>query len=123
MENRNIRSEGASRCRGNNWLCYGGPASDSGLYLKLVRRVYLIEKAGFWWYCLLRFLRIQVAKRPFTVSFRERWPMPLSILRRNLLIRINGENYVVFCSIRDDGRGFDRSQATHGRKGLGLMAI
>jgi hypothetical protein len=32
-------------------------------------------------------------------------------------------NYVLFCLIRDDGRGFDRSQATHGRKGLGLMAI
>jgi hypothetical protein len=40
----------------HQWLCFGGRASDSGLYLKLVTRVYLIEKAAFRWYCLLKFL-------------------------------------------------------------------
>ncbi len=51
--------------------------------------------------------------------------MPLSTRRRATLIRVCEENYVLFCSIRDDRRGFDSSQvrATHGRKGLGLIAI
>jgi hypothetical protein len=44
----------------------------SGLYLKLVTRVYLIEEAGFRWYSLLEFLCILVAKRPFIVSFQKR---------------------------------------------------
>jgi hypothetical protein len=56
----------------NQWVCFGGPASDSGLYLKLVARVYLIEKVSFRWYCLLKFLGIQAVKRPFIVSFRKR---------------------------------------------------
>lgn len=44
---------------------------------------------------------------------------------RNVWIRICGENHVLFCSIRDDGWGFDSSQvrAMLGRKGLGLIAI
>ncbi len=66
------RDRSARRRRLNKWLCCGGPASDSGLYLKLVTRVYWIEKVGFRWYCLLKFLRIQTAKRSFIVSFRKR---------------------------------------------------
>ncbi len=38
-------------------------ACDSGLYLRPVTGVYLIEKAGFQWYRLWRFLRIQAADR------------------------------------------------------------
>jgi hypothetical protein len=61
----------ATHSRLNPWLCFGGRASDSGLYLKLVTRVYLIEKAAFRRYCLLSSLGIPVAKRPFVVSFRS----------------------------------------------------
>jgi hypothetical protein len=68
------RDRSARHRRVNKWLCFGGPASDSGLYLKFVTRVYLIEKAGLRWY----FLQSQresierVAQRPYrspTASF------------------------------------------------------
>jgi signal transduction histidine kinase len=43
----------------------------------------------------------------------------------NVWIRAWRENLVLCCSIRDDGGGFDSSQAhaTRGRKGLGLIAM
>jgi signal transduction histidine kinase len=43
----------------------------------------------------------------------------------NVWIRAWKENHVLYCSIRDDGGGFDSSQArtTPGRKGLGLIAM
>jgi signal transduction histidine kinase len=107
----------------NKWLYFGGSAGDSGLYLKLVTRVYLIEKVGFRWYSLLKFLRIQVAKRPFIQEALGN--AVIHRKARNVLIRACGENYVLFCSLRDDGWGFDSSQvsATDGRKGLALVAV
>jgi signal transduction histidine kinase len=43
----------------------------------------------------------------------------------NVWIRTWRENVALCCSIRDDGRGFDPSeaQAVPGRKGLGLIAV
>jgi len=43
---------------------------------------------------------------------------------RNVWIRVWREDLVLLCSIRGDSRGFDSSQvrASHGRKGLGLVA-
>jgi signal transduction histidine kinase len=44
---------------------------------------------------------------------------------RNVWIRAWKENHVLYCSIRDDGGGFDSSQAhaARSRKGLGLIAM
>ena len=41
----------------------------------------------------------------------------------NVWIRAWRENLLLCCSIRDDGGGFDSSQARPGRKGLGLIAM
>ena len=101
------------------------PASNSGLYLKLVARVYLIEKARFPWYCLYKFLGIQVAKRPLVVSFRKRQPIAVQHAKaRNVWIRVWREIICYFVRSRATA-GFNSSQvrASHGPKGLGLIAI
>lgn len=99
------------------WLCFGGPASDSGFYLKLVTRVYLIEKARFRWYCLSGFLEIQVAKRAFIVPVRKGLTNAVKHARAGpVLIRVGRENRVPFCLIRDESAGFNcsRVRAAHG---------
>jgi hypothetical protein len=47
-------------------------ALASGLYLMLIPGVYLIEKEGFRWYLILRFLRVQTANRTKTELFDPR---------------------------------------------------
>jgi signal transduction histidine kinase len=99
------------------------------------------------WIPAIRFLAEGISKRAnlaihvdSTVSGRLPGPAETALYRivqealtntvkhakaRNVWIHAWRENLVVFCSIRDDGAGFDsqRAQFAPGKKGLGLIAM